>query len=436
MKRRRFLALPAATLAAKASAAPGAPAPAATAMPAVTLGGSPGEIGTLWGRLNAPAIHADLEQYYLKPAKEAGLSPATLIERSETYAALCARHAPHWLEETRAVAEAAEVDPALYLSFTGSVYRSLFTGHECTSYAMSTAFTEDGRIFFHKNRDNALKKQSVFRLDGRAAGVHSFIAVSDASVIACMMMVNDRGLAGSADTGGLKVGAPAYRGMMNTAILRHVAERAATCAEALALVEDFVRGGRYAGGAKTGTHWLFVDAAGAILEISHNSREIAHAYHTGKTYFSRLPGNPGQRALEAATGPVDFAAFHNASRDGSICLKSSIAGMSVEIDREHPGILSRAWVSLPAKALSFPLFIGGRETPLPLVNGEVFETCHAIEGRREEWERIEAAAFRRQAVLESELRARLRADPGAAVASRLDDWSRELAAGHLAALGR
>jgi|APTNR8051073442_1049403.scaffolds.fasta_scaffold04629_2 hypothetical protein len=430
MKRRRFLSAAIGTLATRGLAGEKQP----PQIPSVTLRGSPVEIGSLWGRMNAKAIHSDMEQYYLKPAKDAGISTATLLARSEKYAELSRRHAPHWLEETRAVAEAAGVASELYLAFTGGVYRSLFTGHECTSYAMSTAHTVDGRIFFHKNRDNALKKQAVFILDGSASGVNKFIAVSDASVVACMMMVNDKGLAGSADTGGLKVTQPAFRGMMNTAILRHIGEQAATCEDALRIVQEFVREGRYAGGSKTGTHWLFVDAAGKILEISNNSRAVTHTWHTEKTYFSARQGSRAEKALLDARAPVDFANFHNASRDSSMCIQSSIAGMSVEIDRQHPGVLSRAWVSLPAKALSFPLFIGGAETPLPLVNGEVFDTCHAIDGRREEWERIEAVAFLRQNALESEVRTLLQNHDLKRAATSIDKWTRQITAEHLSAL--
>lgn len=437
MKRRHFLTAAAGSVALPLPCLISRPLQAAAATPeiaTVKLRGSPAEIGSLWGRINADAIHADMEKHYLKPAKDAGLSIATLVERSEKYAQVSRRYAPHWLEETRAVAEAAHVEPDVYLSFTASVYRGLFLGDECTSYAMSTAFTENGRIFFHKNRDNALKKQCVFILDGAASGVHKFIAVSDASVIACMMMVNDKGLAGSADVGGLKVGDPAFRGMMNTAVLRHIAERATTCDDALRIVQEFVREGHYAGGGKWGTHWLFVDATGKILEISNNSREVTHTFHTQKAYFSRLPGNRAQRTLLDAREPVDFATFHNASRDGAICLESSIAGMSVEIDRRNPATLSRAWVSLPARALSFPLFIGGSETPLPLLDGTVFDICNGIEGRRNEWERLEAAAFRRQAQLETEVRTLLTSGQTTETGTRLDTWVRNVATDHLVAV--
>ncbi len=158
MKRRRFLSTTASCLAAPCVVArPLVAASGEQEFATVKLRGSPAEIGGLWGKTNAATIRADMEKYYLRPAKDAGISIPTLIARSEKYAQVSRRYAPHWLEETRAVAEAAGVEPDLYLSFTASVYRGLFLGAECTSYAMSTVFTEDGRIFFHKNRDNAPK---------------------------------------------------------------------------------------------------------------------------------------------------------------------------------------------------------------------------------------------------------------------------------------
>src|SRR5690606_14385884 len=98
-------------------------------------------------------------------------------------------------------------------------------------------------------------------------GIYKFLAVSDASRIRCSMMVNDQGLAGSGDypaekkkdssTLELPAADPQYRGIMAGTILRYIAERAATCEEALAIIEDFVNKGYYAGGDVNGSHWLF-----------------------------------------------------------------------------------------------------------------------------------------------------------------------------------
>ena len=400
----------------------------------VTLAGTPEQIGALWGRINRTAVREDMEKYYLARARKSKIPTGTLLRRAECFVELSKRFAPHWLTEARTIAKAADVDPDLYISFLANVYRGLYRHDECTSYSVSREFTKDGRIFFHKNRDNAPKKQSVFILDTAVEGVNKFIAVTDASVIACMMMVNDKGLAGSADTGGLKVDKPKYRGMMNTSLLRHIAERASTCDDALKIVQDFVKNGWYAGGSRTGTHWLFVDASGKRIEISNNSDAVEHRFHTGKVYFSARSKTNAPKILEAAEPPIDFATFHNVSRDPAMCFRTSVSGMSVEISREHPGTLTCAWISLPAKTLSFPLFIGGTETPLALMNGEVFSIAKDLHCNREIWERIEAGAFTSQRLLEADVSALLAKHKRDDAVRTLNHWVRTCTDSHLAIL--
>lgn len=103
----------------------------------VTLAGTPEQIGTLWGSINSAAIREDMEEYYLAPAREENISTAMLIERSERFVELAQKYAPHWLAEARAIARTADIDDRLYISFAANVYRGLFLGDECTSYAVS-----------------------------------------------------------------------------------------------------------------------------------------------------------------------------------------------------------------------------------------------------------------------------------------------------------
>ena len=67
-----------------------------------------------------------------------------------------------------------------------------------------------------------------------------------------MMMVNEAGLAGSADMGAPEP-QPRGRGLMNPWGLRHIAERASTCAEALEIVCEWNDRGWYAGGRRATT---------------------------------------------------------------------------------------------------------------------------------------------------------------------------------------
>lgn len=405
------------------------------ATPVVTgteLVGNPTQIGERWGALNAQAIREDLEEYYLAPATRIGLTPEELIRRAEKAVSVARELAPHWIEEADAIAAAAGVEPDLYLSFVFNVYRSIWQGEDCTSFAVSPRYTADNRLFFHKNRDNAPKRQSAFVITTDRPGINKFIAVSDASVIACMMMVNDKGLAGSADVGGLREESPRYRGWMNTALLRYIAEKASDCEQALEIIEQFVHAGNYAGGTH-GTHWLFVDRHGAILEISNDSTRVEHRYHDQKVYFSADRGAAVTRMQELPE-PVDFAAFHNVSRDQATCFPQTISGMSVEISRDRPDFLTVAWITMPARSLAFPLFMGGVRTPQVLVNGEVDMVGRQSLGDFRQWEPIEEFAFSGQRLLEGEVRTLLAEGQTERAREALDGWVASCTRAHLAAL--
>lgn len=391
----------------------------------VRLAGTPAEIGKIWGETNKRAIIHDMDVFYLKKAAEEGISEETLLERSKTFLQIAQEIAPHWLEEARAIARAAGVREDLYLSFVAGAVRNLFL-HECTSYSVPRQYTLGGAILFHKTRDNTPVEQAAFVLESSRPGIHKFIAVCSASRIDCCMMVNDQGLAGSADyPGGLRPpdAEPRYRGMMNGSILRHIAERASTCAEALSIIEDCVKKGYYAGGKVNATHWLFVDREGVILEVSNNSEHVVSQIHTQKVYFSRVPTSRAAQQLRDASKPIDFHLFHSVSRDPSICLKNSISSMTVEIEPSHPGLLTCAWVTLPARAGSFPLLMGQSKTPSCLLNGGAYLLGAQTKTNRSLWESTERGSHLSKESLKKKLAA-----AGAQEATDLaNQWSQEQA---------
>ena len=220
-------------------------------------------------------------------------------------------------------------------------------------------------------------------MESSLEGINKFIAVSNATgILGFSMMVNEKGLAGAGDypanrkkdssTLHLEPAPDKFRGIMAGTILRHIAERASNCAEALAIIEDCVAKGWYSGGKVGGNHWLFVDREGTILEVCNNPGHVVSKVHTQKAYFSRLNKSAAARRLREADRPIDFHLFHNVARDPSICFGSSISGMTVEIDPTHPELFTCAWVSLPVKSVSFPLLMGQTSTPACLLNGEAY----------------------------------------------------------------
>jgi len=407
-------------------------------VPMIRLGGTPKEIGKKWGDLNKKAIARDMDVHFLKKAAAAGIAKDTLIERSEAFVRIAEEIAPHWLEEARAIARAAGIDETLYVAFIGGRTRNRFL-HECTSYSISRRHARGNAVFFHKTRDNVEKEQAAYILQGSTKGINKFIAISDASIIGCSMMVNDKGLAGCGDYPANltrkddpsallpEPAEPRYRGMMGGHFLRYIAERASSCAEALDIIEDFVKKGYYAGGTVNGQHWLFVDREGVILEISSNSRHVVSRIHSQKVYFSRLDGSAAAKRLREASGPVDFHLFHNVSRDPSICLGSSISGMTVEIDPTNPETLTCAWISLPTWNVSFPLLMGQTKTPACLLNGEAYSLGTKIKGKTRLWEVIEQNAHAGKELLKEKVAAGLSADKPQREAQVLDQWAQRQA---------
>jgi arylsulfatase A-like enzyme len=399
----------------------------------VHLAGTPEQIGTLWGERNREHIRHDVETGYWKRAEAAGISKETLLERSAFSVQIMQEIAPHWLDEARAAARAADVPEELYLAFLDGVVRDRFL-HECTSYAVSRDHARDGAILFHKTRDNRDVPQVVSIVESSLEGIYKFISVSDATGIRCSMMVNEKGLAGAADypaerkkdssTLHLEPADPQQRGIMAGTILRYIAERASHCVEALAIIQDMVAKGYYAGGNVGGNHWLFVDRDGTILEVCNNARHVVSKVHTQRAYFSRLNNSPAARRLRESDEPVGFDLFRSVSRDPSICFGSSISGMTVEIDPEYPEWFTCAWVTLPVRAAAFPLWMGQQRTPTSLLDGTAYRLGKASPEQHLRWEALERSMHAEKQQLRQEVAASIAAgNPATAHTELLDQWS-------------
>ncbi len=403
----------------------------------VRLAGTPEQIGTVWGKMNKEIIVRDMNTHFLERAAEAGISKETLIERSAAYVRIAKKIAPHWLAEARAIARAAGVDEDLYIAFVDGRSRNRFL-HECTSYAVSRDHAKDGAILFHKTRDNVDRLQSTPIVESSLPGVNKFMAVTNASRIQLSMMVNEKGLAGAGDYPAhrkkdssalhLKKAKPQYRGLMGGSILRHIAERASSCAEALAIIEDFVAKGYYAGGKVNGNHWLFVDREGTVLEVCNNSQHVVSKVHTQKAYFSRLGNSAAARRLREAK-TIDFHVFHNISRVKPVLTKKSIAGMSIEIDPDRPDLFTCAWITLPVRSVAFPVFMGQDRVPACLFDGSAYTLGKKGPAQIQRWEAVERSMHAEKQRLEEKAKANLAAGkPERSQVDLLEQWSAAQAA--------
>ncbi len=340
----------------------------------VPLSGTARQVGERLGTLNGADLRAHVAGI-LGSWRRRGLDESALFARSEYYRRFAEKHAPHWLEESAACAAAAEVPVDHFVAYLAGKYRDLFFAEDCTSFAAAGEVTADGATIFHKSRDNVSRPQMVYHKQiVDADGVGGFFAVGDTSDLGLMMMVNERGLAGSADVGGLPETRAKGRGVANPDILRLVAERAERCEEALEIVQRMIADGWYAGGTTFGTHWLFADRFGTILRIAQNSVEEQHWFHRDALVFLRADETPAAERMRAASGRLSIRDFNEAAKSLDICFGTTISGLTVRIDPRKALAVGTVWAALPGCAPALPLHVAAKAVPKPLVDGTCYQT--------------------------------------------------------------
>lgn len=346
------------------------------ASPLVDLTGDARTVGARFGCLNAPAIRRHMGRM-LEEWRRRGLSERQMLERSQPYRRYAEKFAPHWLEEAEGCAQAAGISGEHFTAFLAGKYRDLFFVEECTSFFAVGAATADGAPLFHKTRDNTAREQTAYfkRIvhSSRPAG---FFATADTSDLGVMMMVNDRGLAGSADMRGLKEDRPKGRGVMNPYILRLVAERAERCEEALAIIQEAIRDGWYAGGARSGTRWTFTDRFGGALSVAQNSHREEHQFFRDDVAFSWWGESAEAQSLKNKRGKITYRDMNRTAWSPKMCYPAggspSVSGMTARVDPRHPADLSRVWFALPAWSVYLPVFPLAPGVPRELADGSCY----------------------------------------------------------------
>jgi len=335
----------------------------------VSLTGDARAVGEQWGRVNAESVRASMTAA-LASWRKTGLTDAEMKRRTEKFSRFIDRFAPHWLDELAGCAKAAGVPADDYLVFEAGSPRSIILMHECTSFAAVGSATADGAPLFHRVRDNRGQNNCAFyKAVAHASRPAAFFAVGNTPhTLAVSCFVNEHGLAGSADMGGLKEDRPTGRGLMNSHVIRHVAERAARCEDALEIVQEMIRDRWYAGG-KQGTHWLFVDRHGKVLRVAHNSHEERHWLVDDGTVFSRRGDTAAGKLLTAKEGRLALPDMIASARHAAICGTASIAGFSVRLDAAEPAALSSLWIAQPAWVPYIPVYPIARAVPRAAFDG-------------------------------------------------------------------
>lgn len=347
------------------------------------------KIGDEWGAVNAGLIREHFRQFLAECDKK-GITNDVLLRRTSRADQIVGRIAPHWREESDAIALQAGIDPELYNAYLLGKYRGV-AFQECTSYAAVGEATGDGRTLFHKNRDNVERPQAGYikktRVPGRS--IFGFVATGDVSDTGVMMMVNERGLAGSADVGASD---PDWFGMglTNPYGLRHIAETASTCREALEIVEWMTRDRLYAGG-PVHTNWLFADATGMALRVVNANESIVSRESTQSGILLNVEREGLRPLLQENSGRIDARLMMRAARLPSVSMASTLCGLTAEVDWERPDRRTCAWIALgrPSDSPFVGVSMAAEETPQEMLDGMLFCLGRARGARPEQFRRIE-----------------------------------------------
>ncbi|HUS79734.1 MAG TPA: hypothetical protein VM283_00615, partial [Armatimonadota bacterium] len=310
----------------------------------VLLAGTPEQIGRAWGEANAATIREHFASF-MGRCEEKGVDPPELLRRCARATSLANDLAPHWRVESDAVAEAAAVPDDLYFAYHLAKYRDLvFWDAECSSYAASGSASATGDAAFHKSRDNTAREQAGYVKRQELAGdvVHAFVSIGDTSDTGVMMMVNERGLCASADTGAPDP-TPFREGLMNPWGLRYLAERAEDCHQALRILQEWTDQRFYAG-ANRATNWMLADARGNVLRVVNFSDHL-EAELIADGFLLNVEREGLREFMQGRTGRLCASLLREASRLPSVSMASTISSLTVDMNAQRPE-LSIAWASL------------------------------------------------------------------------------------------
>ena len=342
----------------------------------ICLDGSPRQVGRAFGRVNARSAAADVKRFYRSLRTEEKIPVQRVMKEGKCYLRLVRRYAPHWLNEARALAQAAGVDAERYIIYQGAKYRGINRG-ECFTYYSAPNVNAGKVTLFHKNRDNRARPQCAYVKGVRVAGrrIYRFMANADTMDMGTMMALNEKGLAVAADTGGPDPH-PRWRGMMNPEVMRVILERAADVDEGLEILREFHRDKTYAGG-KIATNWMLADHRGKGLRV-HQTHERLVLKRSARDFMvmrdADARGRLVKRVLSRNRGKITWGLLNQLSRRRPVLQDTNVSAFTAVIPDRQIDLFGWAnfAVSNAGTTLYVPLYMGVTATPRVLVDGTLF----------------------------------------------------------------
>ncbi|MFW6163813.1 MAG: C45 family autoproteolytic acyltransferase/hydrolase [Planctomycetota bacterium] len=207
--------------------------------PTVLLEGGPREMGRAYGGLVAPLLR-DRVRRLGERAGARGWTRTRLAERATRFRGFVERIAPEWLDEAEGVAQEAGIEP-VELLILNALPPGFWSSEsdECTAWLIAGRASATGDTILHKNRDE-LNEPQDFHVRRVGDDIQVF-ASRDIGNLGFAHFHSDVALAGGNNTGS-PVAESEQRpcGLTCCHLLRLVAERANSCDEAVAVLEEAV----------------------------------------------------------------------------------------------------------------------------------------------------------------------------------------------------
>ncbi|MCC7372005.1 MAG: hypothetical protein IT306_26555 [Chloroflexi bacterium] len=365
----------------------------------VLLRGTPAEAGAAYGR----ATRACIQRYvadFLTNVEAEGIGLPEIQRRTDLYHRIVDRLAPWWHEDVAAIASAAGVATDAYAAYVAQKYVIRTTRppspppaeHECTSFVSVGRASASGASILHKNRDSAARPQGLWiRHD---AGCYRYLAGGDSGDHGVIHFLNEKGLAGAMNAGSASSDT-APDGWPTPQILRLIAEKAASCQEALEILREIVGQGWYTNGAR-GSIWFFVDRERGMI-VENTRHDLDYTWIDDQVVARAndflLPGTRRWAAPDALTntryvsardgaaalnGQVTPFALTSLGRDEAtlpraMCSDSTLSGFSASVGEGPLGAL--VCVGNPASGVAVPFYVKAAGVPSFVMDGRLWSAA-------------------------------------------------------------
>lgn len=262
------------------------------------LENNPADRGEAMGRAQSDLLKAAIAEFKRRCAAH-GCDGTDFPDRARQLTTLVNSLVPEWIIEARAVAAAAGVPVATFLAMSSSpdVMHSVVSGpwgEGSIACAAAGQICTGARAYLHLSRDGRRMPQYALSR-ASSPGTLAYVALSGGAELGLHAFVNEAGLAGCMLLG--PVIKDPGSGLRPQMILRALAERCSTCAQAAGYCSELQgRYGLYTPGDR-GVNFLLADAAGEFLQIEARALKIvSSAQREGlvvQANHFQLPDSPG-----------------------------------------------------------------------------------------------------------------------------------------------